>query len=192
MTDEQNKRPNLNYNLSKPENNVSSDENLTFYYSRERRLKNAPKEVQDIYSGKTQSRVGIFSVLVADKPRRVLFFVIVFLCAAILILVRMGFFDTAHILDGNKIEIAGTVYEGTTIVILRKNAKNEDAYTGAVDIAVSPVVKEDETYNVFYHRIFFTLEAEEVYRFAVPFDTPELLMVLQNEMSELQLKFNPE
>jgi hypothetical protein len=104
----------------------------------------------------------------------------------------MGFFETKHILDGNRIEITGTRFEGATIVRLRKIAQNTDAYTGAVNIAVSAPARPDEEHSVFYHRVFFTLESEEEYRFAAPFDSTELLLVLQSERNTLYMRLNPD
>jgi hypothetical protein len=197
---ENEKRPNVKYNLSNPDNKKTSEEGLTFYYNRERRLENAPKEVQDLYNDHKPARFGLFRTLIADKPRKILFFSIILLCILIFMLSRMGFFETKHILDGNRIDITGIRIEDTTIVRLRKNAQNADAYTGAVNIAVSvpvrlpvqPSAQAEEENPVFYHRVFFTLEREEEYRFAVPFDSPELLLVLQSERSTLYMRLNPE
>ncbi|MCL2764859.1 MAG: hypothetical protein FWD40_06215 [Treponema sp.] len=196
MNDDENasgKRPNAKYALSYDNDTPSADEGLTFHYNRGRRLSNAPVEVQNLYKEQKQSRFGIFGALVADKPRRFLLIVIVLLCLAVLALSRFGYFDTIHEFDGNKIDVSATKYEGTTIIILRKSIRNANAYTGAVDIAVSvPAEPADGDYPVFSHRIFFTMENEEVYRFAAPFDEIQLLMVLQNENSSLQMKFNPD
>jgi len=180
-------RPNMNYNLS-PDKTSDQNEGITFYYSRERRLANAPKEVQDLYKETKPNRLGLIGPLVADRPRRILFFMIILLCLTILMLSRLGFFDTTYIIEGNKIEISGTGFEGVSIMILRKTIHNRTAvYSGAVNIAVSPVVQPGEDYSVFYHRVFFSLENEEEYRFSVPFDSPELLLVLQTEKSSLNI-----
>ena len=181
-------RPNANYKLSIPDD-VVPEEGLHFYYNRQRRLAKAPQAVQDLYKEQKKTRFGLFGVLVADRPRRMLFVSIILLCVLIIVLSRMGFFDNKHILDGNRIEITGIGFEGTTIVNMRKTVEKKDAYTGAVNIAISVETQQQEQYPVFYHRVFFTLEKEEAYRFAVPFDSPELLIVLQSEKSNLQFKF---
>ena len=192
------KRPNAKYKLSKPDKVDAYDEqNLVFYYNRERRLAKAPQIVRDLYTKKKQSRFGrfnLFAPLVADKPRAMLFFTIVILYAFIYVLSLMGYFDSSYSLDGNKIEIEGAKYENMAIVTVKKTTgKNESsAYTGAVDIAVSPVVTDGEDFPVFYHRVFFSLDGVEEYRFVVPFDSPELLIVLQTEKSKINAKFKPE
>ena len=198
MSDEKNaceNRPNAKYNLSYPDTADNAAEGLIFHYNRERRLASAPQSVKDIYKEEKKSSFGLFSALVADRPRRILFFMIILLCAMIFILSRLGFFDTSLLLEGNKIEITGAFFEKTTIVILRKTVRDQDFYTGAVDVAVSPSYSADSDIDqipVFYHRIFFTMENDEVYRFAVPYDSPELLMVLQTDKNTLKLSFKPE
>ena len=187
------KRPNAKYKLSNPDSKINTEGGLTFHYSRERRLANAPEEVQNLYKEQKKSRFALFGVLVADRPRKILFFMIIFLCVLLLALSALGFFDNSHNLDGNRIEVTGTIYEGNTIISLKKTAVNADAYTGAVDIAVSPITGEaGGQYHVYPHRVFFTLEREERYRFAVPFDSPELGIVLQTEKSASQFTIIPE
>jgi len=192
-------RPNEKYKLSKGEESLNpEDEKLTFYYNRERRLEKAPQIVKDLYveaakieAGKKQSRFNFIRPLIADKPRAMLFVTILLMCAAIFVLSLLGYFSNSYSLEENKIEISGTVFEGTTIVVLRKTVNSKTAYTGAVDIVVSIPVQPDEEMPLFQHRVYFTLEQEEEYRFAVPFDSPELLMVVQTEKSSLQIKFKP-
>jgi ABC-type molybdate transport system substrate-binding protein len=200
MTEEDKKpRPNANYNLSKLDGASSgNNENPTFYYNRERRLEKAPQAVKDLYvEKKPQNRFNLLRPLVADKPRALVFSTIIMMSAVIIVISLVNKYGGSYSLEGNRIEITGTRFEGTTIVVLTKTIKkNADyVYTGAVDIAVSyPVsgAESGEEYPVFYHRIFFSMETTEEYRFAVPFDSPEQLMVLQTEKNTLQIKYKPE
>ena len=201
MSDEQtdgDKRPNSNYQLSNSNNESSSGSEIIYHYSRERRLAKAPQSVRDIYNDEpVKPRFGLLGPLIADKPRRILFFMILFLCALIFLLSTLGFFDDTYSLDGNKLVISGITVEDSTIVIIRKKDGNADSYTGALNIAVSiPVKKADdislEAQSVFYHRVYLSLESNEEFRLLVPFNAPELLMVLQTEKSALQLTFKPE
>jgi len=186
------KRPNANYKLSKDNAEVPR-EGLTFYYNRERRLAKASKDVQDLYKEKKPNRFGLITVLISDRPKKILFFSIIIICAMIWILALLGYFDSSYTLDGNKLKISTTVFEGTTIVVINKTIKNKNPYTGAVDIAVSVPIQTDENNTpVFYHKIFFSLEKEERYSFAVPFESNELLMVLQTEKHTLKLKIKTE
>ena len=202
MTDGAPQRPNSNYKLSKPDDMPIpvTDEGLNFRYNRDHRLAKAPQSVQDLYKEQKPFRFNLFGPLLADRPRRALFFVIIFLCAVIFALSKFGYLDSSYSIDGNKLDITGIEVEGTTIVTVKKKANNDRAYTGAVDVAVSvPMPLSDSgspsaegDYPVFYHRLFFTLRKEEQPRFTVPFTSPELLMVIQTEKSTLQLKFQPE
>jgi len=186
------RRPNKKYNLSSDKNPESTD-GLPFYYNRERRLENAPDAVKELYKEGKPVKFGLLHSLVADRPRRFLFAIIIIMCLAILTLSLFGYFDSSYSLDKNKIEITAAVFEGTTIIVLKKTVRSQGAYTGAVDIAVLPAVQSaEEQYAVFTHRVFFTMENQEVYRFAVPFDTPELVMALQTEKTTLQIKFKSE
>jgi len=197
MEENQSHRPNEKYKLSRSEESFNPEnEKLTFYYNREHRLAKAPQEVKDLYAEqKKVNRFNLLQPLVADRPRATLFISILVLCVAIFMLSILGYFDKSYSLDGNKIEITGTKFEGVTIVVVKKTLKKglSSSYTGAVDIAVSPVAgSEEEEFPVFYHRVFFSMEPVEEYRFAAPFDSPELLMALQTEKNTLQIRFKPE
>jgi hypothetical protein len=184
------RRPNAKYKLSKPDNAEVPREGLPFYYNREHRLAKAPKDVQDLYKEKKPNRFGLITVLIADRPRKILFFSIIVICVMIWVLGLLGYFDSAYTLDGNKLIISASAFEGTTIVAVTKIIKNKykNPYTGAVDIAISVPVQTENNVPVFYHKIFFSLEKEERYSFAVPFESNELLMVLQTEKNTLKLK----
>jgi len=195
LTDnEQPKRPNAKYKLSNENSGkLNGKEKLNFYYNRERRLEKAPQAVRDLYDENKKNRSGFIRVLIADKPRAIVFFTILIITAVIILLSLSNNTNSSYLLDGNKLEIKGIRYEGMAVMVIRKNRKNtETAYSGVVDIAVSPAVQEGEKLNVFYHRIFFSLENEEAYSFTVPFDSPELLMVLQTEKNTLKIEYKPE
>jgi hypothetical protein len=193
--DEKTGRPNANYKLSRPEGGNSIDEeNLHFHYDRESRLAKAPQAVRELYAAKP-ARFSFLRPLVSNKPMSMLFFAIVVLCATMIVLSVTGYLGKSYSLDGARLEIKGIRYEEMVIMVVRKTLKkgNLSAYTGAVNVAVSPAVKsKDENYPVFYHRFFFSLAPEEEYRFAVPFNSEELVMVLQTEKSSLQIKMKPE
>jgi len=187
-------RPNAKYKLSKPDNAPVPQEGLPFYYNREHRLAKAPKDVQDLYKEKKPNRFGLITVLIADRPRKILFFSIIVICVMIWLLGLLGYFDLSYTLDGNKIKISASDFEGTTIVVVNKTIKNKNKnpYTGVVDIAISVSAQTENNSPVFYHKIFFSLEKEERYSFAVPFESNELLMVLQTEKNTLKIKINTE
>jgi hypothetical protein len=183
-------RPNAEYQLS---NRKTDEEGLNFRYSRERRLANAPKSVQELYTA-APVRFSLLRPLIASKPRAAMFASIVLLCIAILVISLVGYADDAYTLGGNRVLVQAVKYEGAIIVILKKTIKNANqAYTGAVDLAVSPAVPEGaEDYPIFVHRVFFSYQDEEEYRFSVPFDSTELVLVFQYEENTLAVKIKAE
>jgi hypothetical protein len=189
------KRPNDNYKLSKPDGKIPArKEELVFYYNRDRRLEKAPQAVKELYEEKKQNRFSLIKPLVADKPRAFVFFSIIIICVFIILFSIMGYLDGSYSLDENRILIKGTRFEGTTIIILKKTVKKgvNSAYTGAVDIVVSPVTAEEENYQIETFRYFFTNEPIQECRFVVPFDVPELSVILQTEKNSLKVKLLPE
>ena len=192
------RRPNANYKLSNIDKGEGAYEEraLNFHYNRENRLAKAPQMVRELYTNplRQDTRFNLFRPLVADKPRAIIFFTILFLCAMIFVLSALDIFTDSYKLGGNKIEVTANIFEETTLFTIRKTVKDKaEAYTGAVDIAVSPVeTGEVEQYRVFRHRIFFSTEPVEEYRIVAPYDEPEQWLVLQSERSTLNIKIKPE
>ena len=204
------RRPNAGYRLSG--RRQAEGEELTFYYNRDRRLAKAPQAVQDLYAKTGPRRFGLIQPLIGSKPRALLFFSILLLCASILALSLFGYFDTTWGLEGNRLAVQALRYEGTVIVAVKKTVKTSGAfarsaapYAGAVDVAVSPASRDtaasrsaaasrdaEDVLPVFYHRIFFSLNPVEEYRFAVPFDAGELVMVFQTEKNTLTVQIKTE
>ncbi|MDR0623183.1 MAG: hypothetical protein LBG10_02005 [Treponema sp.] len=185
------KRPNANYPLS---NKKKGEEELVFHYSREARLARAPKPVQSLYEEPPKKKFRLFHTLTATRPLAMLFISIVILCAAILMISTFGLNEGGHVLGGNRVSVSAVKFQGETIVILEKTSpENQEVYTGVVDIGVSPEAPEGSDpaeYPVFTHRVFFSLEPEESYRFALPFEADKLAVVLQGEQEQdtVQLK----
>jgi len=201
MSEEKN-RPNSGYKLSKENhtrNYSSENEGLPFHYNRAKRLDRAPQTVQELYDEPRKSRFGIFRSLVSTKPNKMLLLTIVILCGFIYFLSFAGYFDRSYTIDSNKIFVKGTKFEDTVIIILRKNIQKTRTrnalqhYTGSVDLGISPVVAPGtEDFPVFYHRIYFTQDQEEEYRFVVPFNAQELIMIVQTEKSSIKITFKPD
>jgi hypothetical protein len=88
-------------------------------------------------------------------------------------------------LGGNTLALSAMRFQGTTYLVIKKTCKEDDrVYTGAVDVAVSVVrsgAENSESPPIAARRIFFTLKPEEEFRFSVPFEAPELLIVVQTE-----------
>ncbi|MDR1858996.1 MAG: hypothetical protein LBQ69_05950 [Treponema sp.] len=194
--DGEKKRPNANYRLSRE--NANPDD-IVYHYNRERRLAKAPQAVRDLYNDKPKKRFGLFGPLVDTKPKLIMFGSIVVACIMIIAISFLGLFGDTYNFDGNRLTVQAIRYEGTIIMALKKTVRKDalarlgNPYTGAVDIAVAPPAKADQPpQDIFYHRIFFTAEQEELYRFAVPFNSEELLMVFQTETKTLDVRVRPE
>ena len=195
MSDEEKKRPNANYRLSGQ--NID-ERNLVFHYSREHRLAKAPQAVRDMYNKPRQPhRFNLIRPLVSTRPLAIMFGSIIIICIFILVFSALGLIGGSYNLDGNRVSFQAIQYEGATIVAVKKTIPKDiltrfssaaAPYSGAVEIAVQPVIKagtDQEPPAVFYHKIFFTLEPEEVYRFSVPFDARELALVFKTEKKTL-------
>jgi hypothetical protein len=204
----QKQRPNANYKLSNENVNLKEEE-IVHYYNRERRLEKAPQSVRDLYKTQpTGRRFGLFGPLVKTKPLAIMFFSIIVICVVIVLLSALGLTGADHTLDGNNISIQAIRFEGTIIMAVNKSipkisglsrfSRSDPPYTGAVDIAVQPVLKggaetqSEVPQDIFFHKIFFTFEPQEYYRFSVPFDTDELAVVFRSETKTLQLTVKAE
>ena len=109
-----------------------------------------------------------------------------------LVISILGLMSDSEDIEGNRISAQAIRYEGAVIVTVKKSiiknflGRSASAYTGAVNIAVTtPHVMPE---NIFYHRIFFTLEPQESYHFAVPFDSEEMTLVIQTEKKTVSMK----
>jgi hypothetical protein len=191
---EEKKRPNARYKLSSENAN---EEGIVFHYNRERRLAKAPQIVRDLYKAEPPRRFNLLRPLVATKPLAMMFASVVIASILILVVSILGLAGSSYNLDGNRLSLQAVQYEGAIIVVVRKTIPQgafarfsaaASPYTGAVDIAVQPVIKAaagQEPEAVFYHKIFFTLEPEETYRFSVPFDSNTLALVFKTEQKTL-------
>ncbi|MDR2717848.1 MAG: hypothetical protein LBB89_07290 [Treponema sp.] len=198
---EEKKRPNANYQLS---NKNINEEQLVFHYNRERRLAKAPQIVRDLYKAEPPRRFSLLRPLISTKPLAMMFGSIVVTSILILVVSALGLAGNSHNLDGNRLSLQAIQYEGAVIVVVKKTlpkgvlarfSSTTTAYTGAVDIAVQPVIKaavEQEPQAVFYHKIFFTLEPEEIYRFSVPFESGELAIVFKTEQKTIGVTLKAE
>jgi hypothetical protein len=190
---EKQNRPNAHYRLSNE--NANPDE-IVYHYNRDRRLEKAPQAVRDMYRTVPPRRFGFFRSLVDNKPKIAMLITIFILCAMIFIMSTLGVIGDTYSLDGNQLKVEAIEYEGTVIVSLRKTIPRNTimrsrSYTGAVDIAVLPA-GSIEPENAFFHRIFFTVEQTEHYRFAIPFEAGDLMFVFQTEKRTLNVKVTPE
>jgi hypothetical protein len=179
-------RPNARLPLTE---NQNSEGEMVFYYSREHRLAKAPKSVRDLHKETGPVKFSLLRPLISTKPKAIMF-VSILILTVMTILTYFGYpADENQILGGNAISAAALRYEGTTIIVLTKKVQDKKSpYTGTVDIAVSPVLKNGGEPLVEPYRISFTQKEEEEYRFALPFEDEELLIFIQGGADSLEFK----
>ena len=202
MSDDENKpRPNAHYKLS---NEHTPPDQIVYHYNREQRLAKAPQAVRDLYKTEQPRRFSLLGPLTKTRPMAAMFGVIVAACVLILAVSALGLLSDTYNLDGNQLFVQAIKYEDAVIVAVNKKARQNGftgffrsvpVYTGAVDVAVQPVPKAGESSRqpeeISYHKIFFTFEAEEFYRFSVPFDADELALVFKTERKTLGITVKP-
>jgi hypothetical protein len=195
---EEKKRPNAKYKLSKE--NIRPEE-LTYFYDRDKRLANAPRAVKDLYKEQPPQRRGFLRLFVRNKPRSMTFISIIMCCVLMIIAANVA--GNARNLGGNRLSFEAIKYEGLIIVTLKKKAvknllvRNNQPYTGTVDITALPVRKpadgqKQQADELFNHRLSFTNERQEQFRFVLPFDSDELVLVLQSDKQTLSMTVKPE
>jgi hypothetical protein len=172
-----------------------------FYYNRERRLEKAPPAVQALYTA-APPRGGLIRPLVATKGNRIIFTSIVIMLGLILV---YSFFLAPNgnraELGGNRISATAFRYPGdgekagVSYIALRKEAQHERAYTGSVELAVSipgASLEAGDEPPIAVNQVFFSLESPEEFRFSVPFEAAELIILIQAGEEMRSLRIRPE
>jgi hypothetical protein len=126
---------------------------------------------------------------------------ILFMCGVILLLSFLNNVDGSVSLRENRVTVVALGFlseqDPVTYIAVKKTARDEKAYTGIVDLAVSVPLTDEEMESgveapIAVERIFFTLKPEEDFRMSVPFTAPELLIVLRAEEDQVSLRVKPE
>ena len=190
------KRPNAGYRLSKTNENLSP-EDITYYYSRERRLENAPQAVQDMYYKEEPRRRGLFRAGPGGKLQLFTMIAILLVSAMALVSTLVGRESGAHSFEGNSVAIQAIRFEGAIIVTLRKSARTarsflnlrpaRQAYVGEVSVEAMPAGAGGAGAR-FSHRVTFTEESPQVFHFALPFDADELEVSLRTESGGISVR----
>jgi hypothetical protein len=188
-----------------PPNNNSFEEEfsdinqeVTYYYNRERRLERASATVRELNKPGPAMRRGVIRALTATRPLTILFLTVVLLVIMTLIMSYRAPARGGKTLSGNNIRASAETSGDSTFIIFTKTIATKDTpYTGAVDIAVSSVLSSQERQDgiqapISAQRVFFTLEEEEEYRLAVPFTAEELLILMQGGEQRVTFRIKPE
>ncbi|MDR3147891.1 MAG: hypothetical protein LBU00_05880 [Treponema sp.] len=142
-------------------------EGPAFYYSRSRRLARASAKVRALYEEQEKPKFNLLRPLLSSKPNAILFgtlMALVLIMLAVNISRRWG---GAQDYYGNRLSLSAVRYEGTVVLTLRKTRREGAAYTGPVDIAVSPLEGAGQEYP---HRISFSSRSPEEFSFSIPFE----------------------
>jgi hypothetical protein len=164
-------------------------EDVTFYYSRERRLARAPEKVQMLHAGAFTRRPGLFRSLVATKSMAFLLLAILMLSATALVMSYLLNRESNQNMLGNSFTVEAFRFQGSTYVAIKKQAATKDAYSGPLEVAVSPYLKEPERsqFPIEIKKLVIGLQQREEYRFSVPFEAEKMVMLLK--CKEEMLKF---
>ncbi|MDR1108831.1 MAG: hypothetical protein LBL19_07340 [Spirochaetaceae bacterium] len=170
-----------------------ADQELVFYYSRARRLERASEAVRALNDTTPVKRPSLLRTLTATKPLSLLFMSVVILVVTFFVASFFSSRDDRQNLGGNFLTLSAMKFEGSTYLVIKKSIPEKtEAYTGIVDMAVSVYLKAGEEYSgevpLTNRSIFFSPEAEEEYRIALPFEAPELLILMRAGDEYLRLR----
>jgi len=163
-----------------------------FYYSRDRRLSRASADVRSMNDGKP-IRPSLSRTLFATGAHRIIFIAIIFTILAFSFASRFSARggDDSIKLGGNTLATVITREEGILILgVVKTMPKSGEAYVGAVDLSVSPVLsntKEGGTAGapqIFSHRISFNPVETETYQISLPFDGNDFLVTFKNDSEQ--------
>jgi hypothetical protein len=110
-----------------------------------------------------------------------MFLSVVTLCVSLLIVSFFISSENTRVLENNTVVVTVIAGEDKSYITVKKTAKTDAAYAGAVDIAVSLKGENapGEGAPIDALRIYFTPETEEVFRFSVPFTGKKMLFLFE-------------
>lgn len=163
-----------------------------YYYSREHRLNRASPAVRALNDGKP-IKPSLKRTLFGSRGNIMVFASIVAICFMLNMVSRISNRDSGVKLGGNTVALTILREEGIAVLTIIKNVpKGGEAYTGEVDIAVSPVMPKSkaEEIPVFSHRIFFNPVDAETFSVALPFEKNDFVALLStgDERKSIKLK----
>ena len=190
------------------------DGRVVFYYSREERLKKASPAVRRLNEASPPHRPNLWKTLTATKPLTFLFISMVTLSIAIVLVSRFLHMEKSRTLGDNALAVSVLASGEKSYITLSKKALNGAAYTGPVDVAVSPAAENggpenppdgafpktpsgeslsgDGPFSVEARRFYFTLEDEEVFRFTAPFTGKKILVLVEAGPDRTLFSITPE
>ena len=177
-----------------PIENIEKDP--VFYYSRERRLSRASPMVRSLNEGRTV-RPGLSRGIFAAKGNLFVFGALMLALSVFGLAHRFSNADRGIAIGGNTLSVSIIEEEDVLLLNIEKKApRSGKAYSGPVDIAVSPVLPKnidhypDGIPPVFTHRILFHQAQTESTSVTLPFSEEEFLIILwaNDEQKTLKVK----
>ncbi|MDR1566697.1 MAG: hypothetical protein LBS48_05380 [Treponema sp.] len=174
--------------LEPQKSRAEDNPDLVFHYSRERRLVRASQAVRELNESAPVRR-GFVRTLAGTKSNIFVLVSILLICIMFVLGTRLGDRNNESFkLGENSVILLIKKSGGSLELSLQKEApENGEAYTGAVDIAVSPVQpkppagEENPQPSITTGRIFFTYTRKETYSLSLPFPEGEFIVILQSE-----------
>lgn len=183
-----------NMRESVPKNYIDRDP--VFYYSRERRLDKASPEVRALNDGKP-IRPGLKNTLFAFKGNVMVFMSLIAICAMFAMSMLFSARDSGVKLGRNTVNMTITSVEGVLVLEVNKTTpESGEMYTGAVDIAVSPVKPKPEEGDsgdlppMFAHSIVFRPADSETFRLALPFEGDDFFVIIRTAVEQKTMRLN--
>ncbi|MDR0721353.1 MAG: hypothetical protein LBF75_00990 [Treponema sp.] len=189
-----------------PEPPKHLDRDVVFYYSRAHRLERASPAVREMNRDVSKTGPSLFGSLTSNRAYTMLFISIIVCAGFGMIFSKVSSEQKSPSsriqqmrLGGNTLKVSAQSFQGTTYLRITKTAPDTGVYTGAVDMAITPLdlpssgTDLTESPPVIRHRIFFNADVEEVYGLSLPFEAPEIVMLMQTEQDEpIRIHVKPE
>jgi len=177
-------------------NEEFDDGRVTFYYSRDERLKKAPQSVRDLNSAAPLKKQGLFRTLTATRPLAFMFVSMVTLCVAVVMLSLFLNNEGVRVLGKNTVTVSAINVGDKSYITVKKTIPNgviDGVYSGAVNVAVSlPDDGSSGENPIHAERIYFTPEQEELFRFSVPFNGKKILILMEAGTEQIVYSIAPE
>jgi hypothetical protein len=164
----------------------NQNENLTFYYSRERRLERASESVRRLNSQGHQRPPNFFRTLTSTRASAFLLLAILMLVLTFGVITFLGMFQNRVLFLGNSVELSALRFKGSTYTVIKKTVKSQKPYVGPVDLAIRGTSPSGGPISV--QRIVFSNDKAEEFRLALGGEWETLVVILQAQGSKATLQ----
>ena len=150
-----------------PEGHYDGEEPMVFHYRREERLKNAPKIVQDYYSGDFKVfRPGLLKALVSTRGNKLLFMSLVICFLVVIGNILLGPKQNSAVSAGIPLKLTSTAIEETIYSSLKVSApekKFKDIYNDGIMVSVHFKFLDADNQIVFDDKVSEKYTGKEIF-----------------------------